>query len=110
MSENQEIETIRRTILKGVKSIETATDLVTQLVYEEEKRRNQFKNILTMIRSMLESNSHQIHNIAKQYGRKHPSLKAPLTRMLMGLTDLKDLAFCQGIEEMKEVIEDLNNW
>jgi len=28
--------------------------------------------------------------------------------MSMGLTDLKDLAFCQGIEEMKEVIEDLN--
>jgi len=54
LSENQEIEAIRRTILKGVKLIETATDLVTQLVYEEEKRRNQFKNILTMIRSMLE--------------------------------------------------------
>jgi hypothetical protein len=110
MSNDKEEEKIKEIILKGVKSIEAVTDLVTQLVYEEEKRRNQFKDILTMIKNLLELSSHRTHSIAKQYGRRYPSLTGSLARMLMELTDLEDLASCKEIDEMKEVIEDLNNW
>jgi hypothetical protein len=63
-----------------------------------------------MIRNTLDSNSHRIYTAAQHYGRKYPSLKTAFTKMLMETTDLKDLASCQEIREMLEVIEDLYNW
>jgi len=108
--DNQEVENLKEIILQGVKSIGTVTELISQLVYEEDKRRSQFKDILKMVKNLLESNSHKTHTIARQYGRKHPPLTGPLARMLMDLADLEDLVSCKEIEEMKEVIEDLDNW
>ena len=108
--DNQEVENLKEVILQGVKSIGTVTELISQLVYEEDKRRSQFKDILKMVKNLLESNSHKTHTIARQYGRKHPPLTGPLARMLMDLADLEDLVSCKEIEEMKEVIEDLDNW
>jgi hypothetical protein len=107
---NQEIENLREIILQGVKSIETVTELISQLVYEEDRRRNQFKDILRMVKNLLESNSHRTHTIAKRYGRKYPPLTGPLARMLMDLAGLEDLVSCKDIEEMKEEIEELDNW
>jgi hypothetical protein len=108
--DNQEVENLKEIILQGVKSIGTVTELISQLVYEEDKRRSQFKDILKMVKNLLELNSHRIHTIARQYGRKYPPLTGPLARMLMDLADLEDLVSCKEIEEMKEVIEDLDNW
>ncbi len=108
--DNQEIENLKEIILQGVKSIGTVTELISQLVYEEDKRRNQFKDILKMVKNLLELNSHRTHTIARQYRRKYPPLTGPLARMLMDLADLEDLVSCKEIEEMKEVIEDLDNW
>jgi glycerol-3-phosphate dehydrogenase len=108
--DNREVENLKKIILQGVKSIGTVTELISQLVYEEDKRRSQFKDILKMVKNLLESNSHKTHTIARQYGRKHPPLTGPLARMLMDLADLEDLVSCKEIEEMKEVIEDLDNW
>jgi hypothetical protein len=108
--DNQEVEKLKEIILQGVKSIGTVTELISQLVYEEDKRRSQFKDILKMVKNLLESNSHKTHTIARQYGRKYPPLTGPLARMLMDLADLEDLVSCKEIEEMKEVIEDLDNW
>ena len=109
-TDNQEVENLKEIILQGVKSIGTVTELISQLVYEEDKRRNQFKDILKMVKNLLESNSHKTHTIARRYGRKHPPLTGPLARMLMELADLEDLVSCKEIEEMKVVIEDLDNW
>jgi len=108
--DNQEVENLKEIILQGVKSIGTVTELISQLVYEEDKRRSQFKDILKMVKNLLESNSHKTLTVARQYGRKHPPLTGPLARMLMDLADLEDLVSCKEIEEMKEVIEDLDNW
>jgi lipopolysaccharide biosynthesis regulator YciM len=108
--DNKEVENLKEIVLQGVKSIETVTELISQLVYEEDKRRSQFKDILKMIKNLLESNSHRAHTIARQLGRKHPSLTGSLARMLMDLADLEDLVSCKEIKDMKEVIEDLDNW
>jgi lipopolysaccharide biosynthesis regulator YciM len=108
--DNQEVENLKEIVLQGVKSIETVTELISQLVYEEDKRRSQFKDILKMIKNLLELNSHKTHTIARQLGRKHPSLTGSLARMLMDLADLEDLVSYKEIKDMKEVIEDLDNW
>jgi lipopolysaccharide biosynthesis regulator YciM len=108
--DNQEVENLKEIVLQGVKSIETVTELISQLVYEEDKRRSQFKDILKMIKNLLELNSHKTHTIARQLGRKHPSLTGSLARMLMDLADLEDLVSCKEIGEMKAVIDDLDNW
>lgn len=108
--DNQEVENLKEIVLQGVKSIETVTELISQLVYEEDKRRSQFKDILKMIKNLLELNSHKTHTIARQLGRKHPSLTGSLARMLMDLADLEDLVSCKEIGEMKVVIDDLDNW
>ena len=44
-TDNQEVENLKDIILQGVKSIGTVTELISQLVYEEDKRRSQFKDI-----------------------------------------------------------------
>ncbi len=81
--DNQEVEKLKEIILQGVKSIGTVTELISQLVYEEDKRRSQFKDILKMVKNLLESNSHKTHTIARQYGRKYPPLTGPLARMFL---------------------------
>jgi len=108
--DNQEVENLKEIVRQGVKSIETVIELISQVVYEEDKRRSQFKDILKMIKNLLELNSHKTHTIARQLGRKHPSLTGSLARMLMDLADLEDLVSCKEIKDMKEVIEDLDNW
>ena len=64
-TDNQEVENLKEIILQGVKSIGTVTELISQLVYEEDKRRSQFKDILKMVKNLLESNSHKTHTIAR---------------------------------------------
>ena len=73
-TDNQEVENLKEIILQGVKSIGTVTELISQLVYEEDKRRSQFKDILKMVKNLLESNSTRTHTIARPVSYTHLTL------------------------------------
>jgi len=51
----EDLKVTRETLYEGLKAISELTSAITQLVYEEERRRKEFQEILMMTKGVLES-------------------------------------------------------
>jgi hypothetical protein len=99
----------REAVYEGRKAVEDMTSSITQLVYEEDRRRKEFTEILSTIQAVLDT----IQNKSITVYRRHKedailtsNLKALNTEILKATS----LVSSSDIREMKEIIEKLANW
>ena len=99
----------RETVYEGRKAIEELTSSITQLVYEEDRRRKEFTEILAAIQAVL--NTVQNKSITAYWRRKEDTILAfNLKELNKEILKVTSLVLSSNIEEMKEIIEDLANW
>ena len=99
----------RETVYEGRKAIEELTSSITQLVYEEDRRRKEFAEILATIQAVL--NTVQNKSITAYWRRKEDAILAfNLKELNKEILKVTGLVSSSDIEEMKEIIEDLANW
>ena len=99
----------RETVYEGRKAIEELTSSITQLVYEEDRRRKEFTEILSTIQAVL--NTVQNKSITVYWRHKEDAiLTSNLKELNTEILKATDLVSSSDIEEMKEIIEKLANW
>ena len=99
----------RETVYEGRKAIEELTSSVTQLVYEEDRRRKEFTEILSTIRAVL--NTVQNKSITVYWRHKEDAIfTSNLKELNTEMLKATDLVSSSDIEEMKEIIEKLASW
>ena len=99
----------REIIYEGRKAIEELTSSITQLVYEEDRRRKEFTEILATIQAVL--NTVQNKSITVHWRHKEDAILAShLKELNKEMLKVTSLVLSSNIEEMKEIIEDLANW
>ena len=99
----------RETVYEGRKAVEELTSSITQLVYEEDRRRKEFAEILATIQAVL--NTVQNKSITAYWRRKEDTILASnLKELNKEILKVTSLVSSSNIEEMKEIIEDLANW
>jgi septal ring factor EnvC (AmiA/AmiB activator) len=99
----------RETIYEGRKAIEELTSSITQLVYEEDRRRKEFTEILATIQAVL--NTVQNKSITVYWRHKEDVILASnLKELNKEMLKVTSLVSSSNIEEMKEIIENLANW
>jgi hypothetical protein len=98
----------REIIYEGRKAIEELTNSITQLVYEEDRRRKEFTEILATIQAVL--NTVQNKSITVHWRHKEDAILAShLKELNKEMLKVTSLVLSSDIEEMKEIIEDLAN-
>ncbi len=99
----------RETVYEGRKAVEELTSSITQLVYEEDRRRKEFIEILATIQAVL--NTIQNKSITVYWRHKEDAVLASnLKELNKEMVKVTSLVSSSNIEEMKEIIEDLANW
>ena len=99
----------RETVYEGRKAIEELTSSITQLVYEEDRRRKEFTEILATIQAVL--NTVKNKSITVHWRHKEDAILAShLKELNKEMLKVTSLVLSSDIEEMKEIIEDLANW
>ena len=99
----------RETVYEGRKAVEELTSSITQLVYEEDRRRKEFTEILATIQAVL--NTIQNKSITVYWRHKEDvTLASRLKELNKEMLKATNLVSSSNIEEMKEIIEDLANW
>ena len=99
----------RETVYEGRKAVEELTSSITQLVYEEDRRRKEFTEILATIQAVL--NTVQNKSITVHWRHKEDVILASkLKELNEEMLKARSLVSSSNIEEMKEIIEDLANW
>jgi len=99
----------RETVYEGRKAVEELTSSITQLVYEEDRRRKEFTEILATIQAVL--NTVKNKSITVHWRHKEDAILASHLKALnKEVVKVTSLVLSSNIEEMKEIIEDLANW
>ncbi len=99
----------RETVYEGRKAIEELTSSITQLVYEEDRRRKEFTEILATIQAVLDTVQNK--NISVYWRHKEDAiLTSNLKELNTEMLKATNLVSSSDIEEMKEIIEKLANW
>jgi uncharacterized protein YoxC len=99
----------KETIYEGRKAIEELTSSITQLVYEEDRRRREFAEVLATIQAVLNTVQNKSTTIYWRYN-KNATLESSLKELNQEMLKATNLVSSSNIEEMKEIIEDLANW
>ncbi len=99
----------KETIYEGRKAIEELTSSITQLVYEEDRRRREFTEVLATIQAVLNTVQNKSTTIYWRYN-KNATLESSLKELNQEMLKATSLVSSSNIEEMKEIIEDLANW
>jgi len=99
----------KETIYEGRKAIEELTSSITQLVYEEDRRRREFTEVLATIQAVLNTVQNKSTTIYWRYN-KNATLESSLKELNQEMLKATNLVSSSNIEEMKEIIEDLANW
>ena len=106
---DKSLKEARETVYEGRKAVEELTSSITQLVYEEDRRRKEFTEILATIQAVL--NTVQNKSITAYWRRKEDTILAfNLKELNKEILKVTGLVSSSDIEEMKEIIEDLANW
>ena len=99
----------RETVYEGRKAVEELTSSITQLIYEEDRRRKEFTEILATIQAVL--NTVQNKSITAYWRRKEDTILAlNLKELNKEILKVTGLVSSSDIEEMKEIIEKLASW
>ena len=99
----------RETVYEGRKAVEDLTSSITQLVYEEDRRRKEFTEILATIQAVLSTVKNKSVTAYRRY-KEDAVLTSNLKALNKEILKATDLVSSSDIEEMKEIIEDLANW
>ena len=99
----------KETIYEGRKAIEELTSSITQLVYEEDRRRREFTEVLATIQAVLNTVQNKSTTIYWRYN-KNTTLESSLKELNQEMLKATNLVSSSNIEEMKEIMEDLANW
>jgi septal ring factor EnvC (AmiA/AmiB activator) len=99
----------RETVYEGRKAVEDLTSSITQLVYEEDRRRKEFTEILAAIQAVLDTVQNKSIAAYQRYNGD-AILASNLKALNKEILKTTGLVSSSDIEEMKEIIEDLANW
>ena len=99
----------RETVYEGRKAVEDLTSSITQLVYEEDRRRKEFTEILATIQAVLSTVKNKSVTAYRRY-KEDAVLTSNLKALNSEILKATNLVSSSDIEEMKEIIEDLANW
>jgi hypothetical protein len=99
----------RETVHEGRKAVEELTSSITQLVYEEDKRRKEFIEILATIQAVLDTVQNKSITVYWRH-KEDAILTSNLKELNTEMLKATNLVSSSDIEEMKEIIEKLANW
>ena len=99
----------RETVYESRKAIEELTSSITQLVYEEDRRRKEFTEILATIQAVLDTVQNKSISVYWRH-KEDAILTSNLKELNTEMLKATNLVSSSDIEEMKEIVEDLANW
>ena len=99
----------RETVYEGRKAVEELTSSITQLVYEEDRRRKEFTEILATIQAVLNTFNNKSITVYRRY-KGDAILTSNLKSLNSEILKATSLVSSSDIREMKEIIENLANW
>ena len=99
----------RETVYEGRKAVEELTSSITQLVYEEDRRRKEFTEILATIQAVLDTVKNKSITVYRRY-KEDAVLTSNLKALNSEILKATSLVSSSNIREMKEIIEKLANW
>ena len=85
------------------------TSSITQLVYEEDRRRKEFTEILSAIQAVLDTVQNKSITVYRRY-KEDAILTSNLKALNSEILKAISLVSSSDIREMKEIIEKLANW
>ena len=94
----------RETVYEGRKAIEELTSSITQLVYEEDRRRKEFAEILSAIQAVLDTVQNKSITVYWRH-KEDAILTSNLKELNTEMLKATNLVSSSDIEEMKEIIE-----
>jgi hypothetical protein len=99
----------KETVHEGRKAVEELISSVTQLVYEEDRRRKEFTEILATIQAVLNTVQSKCITVYWRHN-EDTTLTSSLKKRNKEMLKVTNLVSSSNIEEMKEIIEKLANW
>ena len=105
----ESLKIARETVHEGRRAVEELTSAITQLVYEEDRRRKEFAEVLATIQAVLNTVQNKCITVHWRHS-EDSTLTSSLKELSKDMLQLTDLVSSSNIEEMKEIIEDLANW
>ena len=99
----------RETVHEGRKAVEDLTSSITQLVYEEDRRRQEFTEILATIQAVLNTFRNKSITVYRRH-KEDAILTSNLKALNSEILKATSLVSSSDIGEMKEIIENLANW
>jgi len=99
----------RETVYEGRKAVEDLTSSITQLVYEEDRRRKEFTEILVTIQAVLNTFRNKSITVCRRH-KEDAILTSNLKALNSEILKATSLVSSSDIREMKEIIEKLANW
>ena len=99
----------RETVYKGRRAVEDLTSSITQLVYEEDRRRKEFTEILATIQAVLNTFNNKSITVHRRH-KEDMTLTSNLKALNSEILKATSLVSSSDIREMKEIIEKLADW
>ena len=94
-------------LLDSLKSVENITKAIDQLVIKETKRRHDFKDLLTTIKSIVvKSKKETVDGIVEiEKSGNRPSFLAIAEKLAVQLSVIEHIISCQSLEQMGELMK-----
>jgi hypothetical protein len=101
------MEEAEQNLLDSLKSVENITKAIDQLVLKETKRRHDFKDLLTTIKSIVvKSKKETIDGIVEiEKSGNRPSFLAIAEKLAVQLAELEYIISCRSLEQMGELMK-----
>jgi len=101
------MEAAEQNLLDSLKSVENITKAIDQLVTKETKRRHDFKDLLTTIKSIVvKSKKETIDGIVEiEKSGNRPSFLTIAEKLVVQLSVIEHIISCQSLEQMGELMK-----
>ena len=101
------MEAAEQNLLDSLKSVENITKAIDQLVIKETKRRHDFKDLLTTIKSIvIKSKKDTVNGIVEiEKSGNRPSFLAIAEKLAVQLSVIEHIISCQSLEQMGELMK-----
>ena len=101
------MEAAEQNLLDSLKSVENITKAIDQLVIKETKRRHDFKDLLTTIKSIVvNSKKDTVDGIVEiEKSGNRPSFLTIAEKLAVQLSVIEHIISCQSLEQMGELMK-----
>ena len=101
------MEAAEQNLLDSLKSVENITKAIDQLVIKETKRRHDFKDLLTTIKSIVvKSKKETVDGIVEiEKSGNRPSFITIAEKLAVQLSVIEHIISCQSLEQMGELMK-----